>query len=220
MTLSTLSRPVGSPFASLGGHAVHRTTALLQKALHASRRAALGREYGEERGIHRLSSPSAPDAPFGDGTTEGNFRSTREFCLLSSLSAGTPETPDYCHAGDERRCAPRLRGRRLRTELCRPKPIAGPDPRLQGAAATRRTRRCPVDRRGHRLDGDRARSSRGDGHSWTDGRREERRRRSAPNPRDRYTTFRRLSSSSTRSARSSGVDSLVRRSSSGLSGSS
>ncbi len=151
---------------------------------------------------------------------DGGNRFTREFCLLSSLSAGTPETPDYRHTGDERRCASRLRGRRLRTELCRPKPIAGPDPRLQGAAATRRARRCPVDRRSHRLDDDRARSSRGDGHSWTDGRREERRRRSAPNPRDRYTTFRRLSSSSTRSARSSGVDSLVRRSSSGLSGSS
>ena len=86
MTLSTLSRPVGSPFASLGGHAVHRTTALLQKALHASRRAALGREYGEERGIHRLSSPSTPDAPFGDGTTEGtappaNFAFFRAYLL-------------------------------------------------------------------------------------------------------------------------------------------
>lgn len=150
----------------------------------------------------------------------GGDRSSREFRFLSSLSAGTPAAPDHRHAGGERRYASRRRGRRHRAELRRPKPIARPNPRLQGTAATRRTRRCPVDRRGHRLDGDRARTSRGDGHSREDGRRAQRRRRSAPDPRDRYTTFRRLSSSSTRSARSSGVDSLVRRSSSGFSGSS
>ncbi|HML91833.1 hypothetical protein [Methyloceanibacter sp.] len=104
MTLSTLSRPVGSPFASLGGHAVHRTTALLQKALHASRRAALGREYGEERGIHRLSSPSTPDAPLGGGTAEGtappaNFAFFRAYLLgrpqrrITVTPAASDDTP-------------------------------------------------------------------------------------------------------------------------------
>ena len=86
MTLSTLSRPVGSPFASFGCQAVNGTTTLLQKALHASRRAALGREYGEERGIHRLSSPDTPDAPLGDGTKDGtappeNFAFFRAYLL-------------------------------------------------------------------------------------------------------------------------------------------
>ncbi|MEM8644689.1 MAG: hypothetical protein AAGF09_07395 [Pseudomonadota bacterium] len=38
-------------------HPVHQATALLQEALHDSRRATFTREFGEARGIHRLSAP-------------------------------------------------------------------------------------------------------------------------------------------------------------------
>lgn len=82
MTLSTQPRPASPPFSSLGGQAIHRTTTLLQEALHASRRAALGREYGEERGIHRLSSPDAPfDAANDESAQPANFAFFRAYLL-------------------------------------------------------------------------------------------------------------------------------------------
>ena len=42
-------------------HPVHRATALLQEALHDSRRATFTREFGEMRGIRRLSTPDVSD---------------------------------------------------------------------------------------------------------------------------------------------------------------
>lgn len=42
-------------------HPVHRATALLQEALHESRRATFTQEFGEIRGIHRLTAPPAAE---------------------------------------------------------------------------------------------------------------------------------------------------------------
>jgi hypothetical protein len=42
-------------------HPVHRATALLQEALHESRRATFTQEFGEIRGIHQLSAPPAAE---------------------------------------------------------------------------------------------------------------------------------------------------------------
>jgi hypothetical protein len=57
--MTEFSQPLstGSSRAALNAHPVHRATALLKEALHESRRATFTQEFGEVRGIHRLSSP-------------------------------------------------------------------------------------------------------------------------------------------------------------------
>ena len=58
MTEFSLPLSTGSSRAALNAHPVHRATALLKEALHESRRATFTQEFGEVRGIHRLSSPA------------------------------------------------------------------------------------------------------------------------------------------------------------------
>ena len=53
-------------------HPVHRATALLQEALHESRRATFTQEFGEIRGIHRLSAPPAAEV-FVDADRRADF---------------------------------------------------------------------------------------------------------------------------------------------------
>lgn len=54
-------------------HPVHRATALLQEALHESRRATFTQEFGEIRGIHRLSAPPAAEVLVDTDTTVTDF---------------------------------------------------------------------------------------------------------------------------------------------------
>lgn len=61
MTEFSLPLPTGSSRTALNTHPVHRATALLQEALHGSRRATFTQEFGEIRGIHRLSAPPAAE---------------------------------------------------------------------------------------------------------------------------------------------------------------
>lgn len=67
----SLPLPTG-PSRSPVTHPVHRATALLQEALHESRRATFTQEFGEIRGIHRLSSPPAAEV-FVDADTTADF---------------------------------------------------------------------------------------------------------------------------------------------------
>ncbi len=66
MTELSLLLPTGSSGTAIG-HTSRRATALLQEALHDSRRATFTREFGEIRGIHRLSAPSAASELADDG---------------------------------------------------------------------------------------------------------------------------------------------------------
>lgn len=61
MTEFTLPLSTGPSRAALTTHPVHRATALLREALHGSRRATFTQEFGEVRGIHRLSTPPAAE---------------------------------------------------------------------------------------------------------------------------------------------------------------
>ena len=58
MTEFSLPLSTRSSRAALNAHPVHRATALLKEALHESRRATFTQQFGEVRGIHRLSSPA------------------------------------------------------------------------------------------------------------------------------------------------------------------
>ena len=61
MTQFSLPMSTQSSRVALSTHPVHRATALLKEGLHESRRATFTQEFGEVRGIHRLSSPPAAE---------------------------------------------------------------------------------------------------------------------------------------------------------------
>lgn len=72
-SMPELSLPLATdPSRALASHPVHRATVLLQEALHDSRRATFTQEFGEIRGIHRLSAPPAAEV-FVDVDTADDF---------------------------------------------------------------------------------------------------------------------------------------------------
>ena len=70
-------------------HPVHRATALLQRALHESRRATFTQEFGEVRGIHRLSAPPAAEV-FLDSDAASEFNSQPANLALVGAYLGHP----------------------------------------------------------------------------------------------------------------------------------
>jgi len=110
-------------------HPVHRATVLLQEALHDSRRATFTREFGEARGIHRLSAPPAAEV-FVDSDIGSDFVSQATPLAFVGAYPGSPPDeplPDNSAADDngdaaiapqggaqvtpsEQRAIPQLRG--------------------------------------------------------------------------------------------------------------
>ncbi|WP_159080031.1 hypothetical protein [Methyloceanibacter sp. wino2] len=94
-----------SPSRNPVTHPVHRATALLQEALHESRRATFTQEFGEVRGIHRLSAPPAAEV-FVDADTTADFVSppaNLDFVeAYLGRQAGEPrqDVPESPHAGE------------------------------------------------------------------------------------------------------------------------
>lgn len=115
-------------------HPVHRATALLQEALHESRRATFTQEFGEVRGIHRLSAPPAAEV-FVDADTAADFVSppaNLDFVeAYLGRQAGEPrqDVPESPHAGerDDGKAAstPHHRGKQARS-------TQAADPQLRG----------------------------------------------------------------------------------------
>ncbi|MDJ0514226.1 MAG: hypothetical protein QNJ62_12365 [Methyloceanibacter sp.] len=91
-------------------HPVHQATALLQEALHDSRRATFTREFGEARGIHRLSAPPAAEV-FVDSETVADFVSQPTNLAFVGAHLGSPPNEpqlDYSinHRDDDQAFAP------------------------------------------------------------------------------------------------------------------
>ncbi|MEJ2516447.1 MAG: hypothetical protein P8Y82_00190 [Methyloceanibacter sp.] len=86
-SLSSPAEPSRAPIT----HPVHRATALLQEALHESRRATFTQEFGEIRGIHRLSAPPAAEV-FVDADRTSGF-AARPFDL-ACVEAYVGHAPD------------------------------------------------------------------------------------------------------------------------------
>ncbi|ODR98495.1 hypothetical protein AUC68_08705 [Methyloceanibacter methanicus] len=91
MTEFTLPMSTGSSRAALTTHPVHRATALLRKALHGSRRATFTQEFGEVRGIHRLSSPPSAEV-FVEAYEMADFVSPPSNLAFVGAYLGTPGT--------------------------------------------------------------------------------------------------------------------------------
>jgi len=89
MTEFSLPQPTGPSRTALNTHPVHRATALLQQALHESRRATFTQEFGEVRGIHRLSSPPAAEV-FVDSYETADFVSPPPNLAFVGAYLGTP----------------------------------------------------------------------------------------------------------------------------------
>ena len=86
-------------------HPVHRATALLQEALHDSRRATFTQEFGEVRGIHRLSAPPAAEV-FVDADTVADFVSPPANLAFVSAYLGHPQGDTLPDRTDDGEAAP------------------------------------------------------------------------------------------------------------------
>ena len=83
MTELSLLLPTGSSSTAVG-HTSRTAAALLQESLHGSRRATFTREFGEIRGIHRLSAPTATAELVDNDASEDLVSSATQLAVVDT----------------------------------------------------------------------------------------------------------------------------------------